>query len=66
MGPFKLRSVLERPLRPSHQKAYVEWIEWAKRVEARQRRIAQAVDMNAEGQQLKGIDSRDGRSCPRP
>jgi hypothetical protein len=38
----------------SHRKAYVEWIEEAKRVETRQRRIEKAIDMLTEGRKLKG------------
>ncbi len=34
---------------PSQQREYVEWIEEAKRPETRERRIAQAIDMLAEG-----------------
>lgn len=41
-------------LAPSHRKEYVAWIEEAKRSETRQRRIARAVDMIAEGRKLKG------------
>ena len=38
----------------SHQKAYVEWIQEAKAVSTRQRRIARAVEMLAGGARLKG------------
>lgn len=33
----------------SHQRAYVEWIEEARRAETRERRIARAVEMLREG-----------------
>ena len=38
----------------SHRKAYVEWIEEAKRLETRQRRVEKAIDMLSEGRKLKG------------
>ncbi len=34
---------------PSHRKAYIEWIEGARKAETRQRRIQQAIDMIVEG-----------------
>ncbi|MEA1882265.1 MAG: YdeI/OmpD-associated family protein [Candidatus Marinimicrobia bacterium] len=40
-------------LAPSYKKAYVEWIESAKKEETRQRRIAKAVDMLSGGKKLK-------------
>ena len=40
-------------LPPSHRKEYVVWIESAKKVETRQRRIAKAVQMVCEGAHLK-------------
>ena len=36
-------------LPPSHKREYLEWIVEAKRDETRARRVAQAVDMLAEG-----------------
>ena len=63
-GSTVLRELVERAaggdqeafasLAPSHRKEYVAWIEEAKRSETRQRRIARAVDMIAEGRKLKG------------
>ena len=38
----------------SHQKEYVEWIESAKRLETRAKRIAKAVPMIRENRRLKG------------
>lgn len=38
----------------SHRKAYVEWIEEAKRPETRRRRIEKAIEMLGEGRKLKG------------
>jgi hypothetical protein len=38
----------------SHRKAYVEWIEEAKRTETRRRRIEKAIEMLSEGRKLKG------------
>jgi hypothetical protein len=38
----------------SRQKEYVTWIEAAKRPETRQRRLAKALDLLAEGRALKG------------
>lgn len=40
-------------LAPSHRKAYVEWIEAAKRPETRARRVASAVELLAQGRPLK-------------
>ena len=36
---------------PSHRREYLEWITEAKRVETREKRIAQAVEWIAEGKQ---------------
>lgn len=38
----------------SYQKAYVDWVESAKRLETRQDRVAKTVAMVAEGKRLKG------------
>lgn len=38
----------------SRQKEYVTWLEAAKRPETRQRRLAKALDLLAEGRPLKG------------
>jgi hypothetical protein len=38
---------------PSHRKAYIAWIEEAKKPETRAKRIAQAVEMIAAGQKRK-------------
>ncbi len=38
----------------SHRKAYVEWVEEAKRPETRQRRVAKAAEMIRAGKRLKG------------
>lgn len=38
----------------SHKKAYVDWIDAAKRPETRERRIFKSVDMIAVGKKLKG------------
>ncbi|MEU3654413.1 YdeI/OmpD-associated family protein [Streptomyces sp. NPDC032161] len=38
----------------SRQKEYVTWLEAAKRPETRQRRLAKALDLLAEGRALKG------------
>lgn len=37
----------------SHKKAYVDWIEGAKKAETRERRIVRAVEMLSEGKKLK-------------
>ncbi len=34
---------------PSHRKAYIEWIDGARKAETRQRRIEQAITMIVEG-----------------
>jgi uncharacterized protein YdeI (YjbR/CyaY-like superfamily) len=56
--PSDLKTALEKnkkafatfeKLSPSHQREYVEWIVEAKRDETRARRVAQAVEMMAEG-----------------
>jgi uncharacterized protein YdeI (YjbR/CyaY-like superfamily) len=38
----------------SHRKAYVEWIEEAKRPGTRQRRIERSLELLASGRKLKG------------
>jgi bifunctional DNA-binding transcriptional regulator/antitoxin component of YhaV-PrlF toxin-antitoxin module len=62
-APPDLREALERSpgaaaafarLANSHRKAYVDWIEEAKRPETRERRVAKAVEMISEGKRLKG------------
>jgi hypothetical protein len=56
--PAELRALLARnrkakgffdALPPSHRRAYVDWIEEARRSETRARRLAQTVEMLAEG-----------------
>ena len=39
-------------LAPSHRKEYVRWIEEAKKLETRQRRVMKAVEMLAEGRKM--------------
>jgi uncharacterized protein YdeI (YjbR/CyaY-like superfamily) len=45
----KAASATFKAFSPSQQREYVEWIAEAKRVETRDRRIAQAIEWLAEG-----------------